>query len=99
MGYFSNGAEGAMYQEVFCERCIHFKDEGDGRGPGCPVWDAHLFYAYELCNEDDHPGKIMLDMLIPRREDGGYNGNGRCTMFHQDEGKEPLSAWVAENVV
>ena len=95
MGYFSNGTEGEIYEETFCRRCVHY---GPEEGPGCPVWFAHLLYAYELCNEDDHPGKAMLDMLIPRAEPG-LNGNGRCTMFSQDPEREPLPAWVEEHVL
>lgn len=98
MGYFSNGTEGAIYEDTFCRRCVHY---GPEEGPGCPVWLAHLIHAYDLCNDDPNtsPGKQMLDMLIPPREDGGLNGNGRCVMFVQDEAEEPLSAWVEENVL
>lgn len=79
MGYFSNGIEGAIYQDHFCERCVNWRDLDDGRGPGCPVWDAHLLYAYEECNSESNAA-AMLDMLIPR-EEPGLNGNGQCTMF------------------
>src|SRR6266498_3031742 len=68
MGYFANGTEGAMFEEAFCSRCVH-SDLGPGKeigvDPPCPVWMAHMLYAYELCNEADHPGKVILDMLIP----------------------------------
>lgn len=98
MGYFSNGTEAAIYEETFCARCIHYDDEAGVDEP-CPIWMAHFLYAYELCNEDDHhPGKVMLDMLIPRDENG-LNGNGRCTMFVQDAEKPPLPAWVEEHVL
>lgn len=100
MGYFSNGSEGAIYEETFCARCVHY-DAEPGMDQPCPIWMMHLLWAYELCNEDpeEHPGKMMLDSFIPRREEGGLNGNGRCTMFVQDEEKEPLPAWAAEHVV
>lgn len=98
MGYFSNGTEGAIYEETFCARCVH-SDAEVGVDPPCPIWMAHLLYAYDLCNEDDHPGKIMLDSFIPRREEGGLNGNGRCTMFVQDPTREALPAWIEENVL
>ncbi|MDR6818453.1 hypothetical protein J2X76_003630 [Neorhizobium sp. 2083] len=65
MAYFSNGTEGMMYEEKFCDRCLHQE--------GCPVWDAHLLYSYRDCNDE---GSI-LHMLIPR--DGA--GNARCRMF------------------
>ena len=99
MGYFSNGTEGAIYEETFCARCVHYDNE-IGEDQPCPIWMMHLLYAYELCNEgEDNPGKVMLDSFIPRREEGGLNGNGRCTMFVQDEAKDPLPTWVVEHVV
>ena len=85
MGYFSNGTEGQIYEEAYCLRCIHY---GPEEGPGCPVWFAHLLYAYEECNSDSN-AKAMLDMLIPRVphtfEDGiTHDINGECTMFAED---------------
>ena len=80
MGYFSNGTEGLIFQETYCERCLNWRDLDDGRGPGCPVYDSHLLYAYELCNAGDHPGKVLLDLLIKRTEVGGIDGN-ECQMF------------------
>ena len=97
MGYFSNGSEGAAYEELFCDRCVH-RDRVVGEDRACPVWMAHLLYAYELCNEDEHPGKVMLDSFIPREEPGFY-GNGRCRMFVQDPAEEPLPAWAEEHVL
>lgn len=75
MGYFSNGTEGDLYESRYCNRCVHEDDE-----KGCPVMLAHILYAYELCNEEKHPGKVMLDLLIPRSKDGC--GNEQCVMFH-----------------
>lgn len=98
MGYFSNGTEGQIYEQTFCARCIHY-DHDLGVDKPCPIWMAHFLYSYELCNEKEHPGKVMLDMLIPEDHENGLNGNGRCRMFVQDEAKEPLPAWVAENVL
>ena len=70
MGYFSNGSEGELYEQRYCSRCIHHKT--------CPVWMLHLLLNYELCNApEDNPGRIALDMLIPR----GEGGNEQCTMF------------------
>ena len=78
MGYFSNGTEGLMYEERYCARCVH-----DNKGT-CPVLVAHLLFAYELCNEKVHPGKVMLDMLIPLSKDGC--GNEQCVMFVEKDG-------------
>lgn len=75
MGYFSNGTEGMMYEERYCSRCVHF---GPEEGPGCPIWFAHLLYAYEECNSNSN-AHAMLDMLIPRTSDG--LDNEQCVMF------------------
>lgn len=84
MGYFSNGTEGAMYEEQFCSRCIH-NDFTNGKevgvAPPCPIWMAHLMFSYEECNSESN-AKVMLDAFIPRSENG--LGNGECTMFVAD---------------
>lgn len=90
MGYFSNGTEGRMFEEAWCSRCVHSDISGDrepGVDPACPVWMAHLLFAYDLCNEKEHPGKIILDMLIPDERpiapDGLIAGPPiGCKMFH-----------------
>lgn len=71
MGYFANGTEGDMYEEQHCSKCVHVD--------GCPVWDMHLLFSYELCNETKHPGKVILDALIPLTKNGC--GNEQCAMF------------------
>ena len=78
MGYFSNGSEGMDYEERYCKRCIHY---GPEEGPGCPIWFAHLLYAYEECNSTSN-AKTMLDMLIPRTADG--LDNEQCVMFVEE---------------
>ena len=77
MGYFSNATEWDFWAADNCFRCHHWPKDDDG--PGCPVEMAHVLYAYELCNEKEHAGKVILDMLIPRSENGC--GNGKCAMF------------------
>jgi len=69
MGYFSNGTEGMMYQEDYCDRCVHDADQS------CPIWNAHMLFNYEECNK---PASI-LHMLIPRSAD--KLGNEQCRMF------------------
>lgn len=66
MGYFANGTEGDMFESSQCAKCAHNTEAG------CPVMLAHILFSYELCNKKEHPGKVILDMLIPR--DGAYNG-------------------------
>ena len=50
MGYFSNGTEGDMYQQRYCNRCKNDVNED------CPIWLAHLI----------HNGHEILDLFIPR---------------------------------
>ena len=69
MAYFSNGTEGAMYQERWCSRCVHDVHED------CPIWAAHLLHNSDGANNPEH----ILHMLIPRSK-GGL-GNERCAMF------------------
>lgn len=77
MAYFPNGMAGDIFEAEWCSRCAH---EGGEDGPGCPVMLAHLLYSYELCNAKDHPGKVMLDMLIPDAEPAETPA---CAMFHE----------------
>jgi len=74
MGYFANGTEGDMYEEEYCENCVHYGEIGD-----CAVLHAHALYNYDECNNP----KSILHILIPRK-----NGqNQKCTMFiEQKEG-------------
>lgn len=71
MGYFSNGTEGESYFERYCSRCIHDDEE---KGKYCPIWNLHLLYNYQECNNKES----MLHTLIPRNDGGG---NDVCTMF------------------
>jgi len=99
MAYFANGTEGLMYQESYCFRCEHWEQRPGESAEGCPIWDAHLLYAYELCNEDNHPGKVILDMLIPEREHTFSDGithsvPAECRLFKL---KQALFAQAATN--
>ncbi len=91
MGYFSNGTEGDYYFERYCSKCVHNDEE-----KGCPVWLAHLLYSYQLCNEKEHPGKHILDLLIPETKDG--LGNDQCAMFHESTDAarrySPTFGWI-----
>lgn len=96
MGYFSNGTEGAMFEEAWCARCVH-SDIGPGKeigvDPPCPIWFAHMLYAYKLCNEKEHPAKVILDALIPQKmvtaSDGHGVGVNECAMFHSCDSATP----------
>lgn len=72
MGYFPNGTEGMLYEEQYCNRCVHSKSE-----QGCAVWLAHMLKNYAECNNEDS----ILHMLIPR--DDETCGNKQCLMFHE----------------
>ena len=74
MGTFTNGTQGMVFEEMHCSKCIHRPTEETG----CPVWDAHFLYSYELCNDKEHPGKIILDLLIP-------GDNHKCNMFIREK--------------
>ena len=65
MGYFSNGIEGMMYEEKYCQKCIHYED--------CIIWQLHFDHNYEECNKEDS----FLHELIPRKD----LGNDKCRMF------------------
>lgn len=65
MGYFSNGSSGGAYQEQFCDRCHH------DRNQSCPIWLLHLVHNYEECNKEES----FLNVLIPRDKEGG---NEQC---------------------
>lgn len=77
MGYFSNGCEGADYEEQYCSRCVHYREDDSG----CPVFLAHLLHNYDECNNENS----ILHLLIPRKKDG--LGNEQCAMFYEDMSK------------
>lgn len=67
MGYFSNGTEGMIYEETYCQHCIH--------SDACPVWGLHFEHNYT----QDKTIRSILDYLIPRSKDG--IGNSQCSMY------------------
>ena len=70
MAYFSNGTEGHLYKERYCNFCIHQNAEY-----GCPIWMLHLAWNYDQHKDDEIAG--VLQILIPR--DGVINHE--CSMF------------------
>lgn len=80
MGYFPNMTAWEIWAVDNCFRCSHWPTKEDG--DMCPVEAAHTLYSYELCNEESHPGKIILDMLIPETD----RGCGKCAMFSARNG-------------
>jgi len=80
MGYFPNMTSWECWATDNCFRCSHWPKDDDA--PACPVEMAHSLYSYELCNEKEHPGKIILDLLIPI----GKIDNKKCAMFSPRNG-------------
>jgi hypothetical protein len=81
MGYFPNSCAGDWYESQYCNKCAHQNTPED---EGCPIWNAHILWAYELCNESEHIGKHILDLLIPIAENGV--DMEKCTMFQPKNG-------------
>lgn len=77
MGYFSNATENDLYQEQWCNRCIH---RGPDDGPGCPIMGVHFLYNYEQYKRGNETIRDILQDLIPPE---GV-GNGQCKMFVQE---------------
>lgn len=75
MGYFSNGTEGELYREAYCDKCRWDK------GNQCPIWNAHLVFNYEECNKPES----VLHMLIPKGKAPDF-GNGECYFFMPESG-------------
>jgi hypothetical protein len=71
VGYFSNGTEGNMYEEKYCNRCVN---DNDGK---CPIMTLHLLWNYE--QNQDEIKKYALDFFIPMQQDGPFND--KCLMF------------------
>lgn len=83
MGYFSNGTEGALYYEQFCDRCVHDENQG------CPIWNAHLMFNYQEGNKPDS----VLHILIPRSDD--KLSNEACRLFIEMAADRDLFSEVA----
>lgn len=76
MAYFPNGSSGDICMERYCERCLNWADRKDGRGFGCPIWDAHHSGNYEQCKNKGV--KEILEILWPTNKD---LFPGECSMF------------------
>jgi hypothetical protein len=73
MGYFSNGTEGRIYEETYCDHCVN---QGAFDESGCWIWRQHLMNNYEDCNK---PNSI-LHKLIPQ---DAQTNNLECVMFRR----------------
>ena len=82
MGYFANGTEGMIYDETYCDICVHMLDDH-----GCPCHTAHLLWNYEECNKKDS----ILHKMIPIDKKGF---NQECVFFAKSEEKIPYNSGV-----
>lgn len=84
--YFATGTEGEGFEELWCERCIHYA-EPDAKKQ-CAVWLLHLSHNYDQNAEgvkEVYPGfsvhgptlKMMLAALIACDS----TGRQECSMF------------------
>lgn len=92
MGYFANGTEAMQWQEKNCLRCRNYKIREGEDTVGCPIWDLHFIYAYEVCDDEGTPAKVMLDTLIPITENGLYNK--QCSMFERGQNGKRIVAKI-----
>lgn len=74
MAYFPNGTSGQMYQEKYCDNCIHDKKND------CPILLLHLLWNYE--QQEDETKRRTLEAFIPSTEDG--LGAEKCKMFVEE---------------
>jgi len=72
MGYFSNETEWGMYQEAYCDKCVHMHPE-----QGCPCLKAHSLWNYEEFSKEDS----VLHKMIPLDED---DNNTKCIFFWRE---------------
>lgn len=73
----SNGTEGMMFTERFCERCKHdarYRETDDG-ADGCPILAAT--YRYEVDSEK-YPKEWIVNLDDP------IGLTSRCTAFEHD---------------
>lgn len=70
MAYFSNATEQEIYEEQYCNRCVH-----GGREEGCPVMNLHWQWNYQ--QHGDKEKAAILNGFIPRED----INNLQCAMF------------------
>jgi hypothetical protein len=107
MAYFSNGTEGLMYEEKYCNNCVHFTDAG-GEVYACAVLELHYEFNYEQGGKTKLGKAIkqVLETLIPTKKDGLFADE--CKMFvrtnpaspayiqHLQAGKPPIEFDLTE---
>jgi hypothetical protein len=84
MAYFPNGTSGEIFIEHHCERCVNWRDNGNGHC--CPIIDLHLIWNYDQIGEGDgnKRTKAFLEALIPTDQESKVYP-AECSMFLQKE--------------
>jgi len=73
MGYFSNSTEGMIYEEEYCNKCVHNHPECS-----CPCLEAHAIWNYDECNNED---SILHKMIPMSKTEDGCPYNDQCIFF------------------
>lgn len=74
MGYFSNGTQGAIYERMYCEGCVHHDQYDPDNRECCPIWLLHLMWNYDAVGDNkDTTKETALEMFIPRETEGIWN--------------------------
>jgi hypothetical protein len=86
MGFFANGTEGQIFQELYCEKCINYRKREGESTEGCPIWDLHLLFNYKQFGSKEC--KEMLEFLIKLEKVDTEHGEiktNSCTMFMENK--------------
>jgi hypothetical protein len=74
MAYFSNGTEGIEWEQHWCTSCVNYRlvDSLNDGIRYCPILEAHFLW------NGKKEMKELLDLLIPRNENGRPS---KCSMW------------------
>ena len=77
----SNGTEGMMFQEVFCDKCKHDNFDEETLKGGCEILANSLFFGVD---DENYPKEWVYEPEQLERDGyfsiGGEHG-ARCTAF------------------
>jgi hypothetical protein len=82
----SNGEEGLMFQEAWCDRCMRDRAfrESDGNAEGCSILSSSMLYETD---DPKYPKEWVWEPAALQRDGGltiGPSG-ARCTAFEEDK--------------
>lgn len=72
----SNGTEGELFIERFCQHCIHDADHRDDTGSGCEI--LIRTWAYDI-DDPKYPAQWRI----------GPDGQPTCTAFEEEKERRP----------